>query len=550
MWPATAPGERRQRGQILPLTVLMLVVLIGVTGLAIDASGALFTQRFERAIADAASLAGAQDLQVAGSRNPPGPTQKLNARTHAMSILVAQLGASSTPSVTCTTESATGCSAGSSCLMAAGCTLPGTPYTVSIRTPSPSCVDCVVSPDLAVQVAITNPSFGLTFSRVLGPSQWAVRAASVAAIVHGRFYGVVSLRPPEPRSNCSNQCDKNEKDITLNGGSYVEVRGGDVGSNTTTYIPSNATMQLDAGFHLFHYDAYELWTPPPQGFQVSTFIKDPRYTIPVRVPQGSVSPPPTPIYDPSKGDGRDTDANCALEQAKVAGGYTMGDHVTPVNTLPITKVQCYKPGIYTKTLSNKDKSTAFLLEPGVYFMDGGLETSSVVIGGYWGGNPGVALVFNECANQCQLTANSADLLALNFGDSSPFGSGSRATAAVGPQGLVQTSTADPVLMTLLVVPDNNCQVVQPYPVACNDNGNNTLKLPGGGAVFVAGVQYAPSDNVKTAGNTNGQGIVGEIIAWTIYFDSGTLNLEAASSNDTGPLRLDSACSPGITVCNP
>jgi uncharacterized membrane protein len=59
--------RRNQRGQILPLTVIMLVVLIGITGLAIDVSSALSTQRFERAVADAASLAGAQDLQIAHS---------------------------------------------------------------------------------------------------------------------------------------------------------------------------------------------------------------------------------------------------------------------------------------------------------------------------------------------------------------------------------------------------------------------------------------------------------------------------------------------------
>ena len=104
-------------------------------------------------------------------------------------------------------------------------------------------------------------------------------------------------------------------------------------------------------------------------------------------------------------------------------------------------------------------------------------------------------------------------------------------------------------MTLMVVPDANCRVVQPYPNACNDSQNNELKLPGGGALFVAGVQYAPSDNVKVAGNAAGTGTVGAIIAWTIGYDSGSLNQESAASNEVGVLRLDRACSPG-EICNP
>jgi Flp pilus assembly protein TadG len=538
--------RRNQRGQILPLTVIMLVVLIGITGLAIDVSSALSTQRFERAVADAASLAGAQDLQIAGSRTLPGPTEKSNARSHAMQVLVAQLGASSPPSTACTTESATGCLVGSACLMAAGCPLPGTPYNVSIRTPSPSCVDCADSPDLAVQVTITNPSFGLTFSRILGASRWSVSAASVAATVHARFFGVVTLRPPRPRTQGSGNADLNEKDITLNGGSTVHVISGDVGTNTNLYVPNNATMTLDPGYKVYHNDGYEAWTEPPPGFQISTLIKDPKYSIPTRTAS-------TPIYT-TPAQGKDTATNCTAEQAKVPATYTIKDG-TAIRTLPSSQVSCFKPGIYSfngpSGLNNNDKAQAFLLEPGVYFMDGGLQSSSTVVGGYEGGQPGVALVFNECHNQCDLKANSSDLWALNFGDAAPFGSGSRATAAVGPQGLVQTSAVDHVLMTLMVVPDLNCVVKPPpYPSSCNDSTNDTIKLGGAGAIYIAGVQYAPSDNVTTSGNTNGNGIMGAIYAWTLTYDSGNLNEESAAGKDAGPLRLDRACSPGGTVCIP
>jgi hypothetical protein len=524
------------RGQVVVLTALMMFVLLGMMALAIDVSSALFEQRAERAVADAAALAGAQDLQVQGSRNPPTITEQTRARNDAMDILVNAYGATSKPAV----------DPASPCLTPAGCPLPGTPYTVAIRTPSPTCVDCAAAPELAVQVMIKRP-FGLTFARVLGQSQWNVGASSVAAILHPRRYGMVTLRPPKPRTN-NPSVDTNEKDLTLNGGSIVNVLNGDIGSNTTAYAPNLAVIYLDPGFKLFHYDAYELWTPPPPGVQISTLIKDPGYPIPQRV----TGVGGTPIY-PTPAAGLDTvPGSCTAQQALVPPAYKIHDG-TPVNALPAAKVLCYKPGIYmggvNNALTNTDHGAAVLLEPGVFFLDGGLSNSSTVIGGYVGGQPGVALVFQECNNQCQMTANSSDMLALNFGDASPFGSGSRATSAVGPQGLVQTVGSDPTLMTLMVVRDDNCKVKQPYPTTCNDSGNNTLKLPGGGALYVAGVQYAPSDNVKVAGNAAGTGVVGAIISWTLEYDSGSLNQESAASNDVGVLRLDQACSPGV-VCNP
>ena len=446
-----------------------------------------------------------------------------------------QLGATSTPTCPLTVVN------GHSYII--DCALPGTPYLASIKTPSPTCVDCADAPELAVQVTVRRP-VGMTFARILGQTSWNVGTTSVAAIVHARSYGIVTLRPPKPRTN-NPAIDTNEKNITLNGGSTVTVLQGDVATNTNLYVPNNATMTLSPGFRVFHYDAYELWTPPPPGVQVSTLIQDPNYPIPTRV-TGT-----TPTYADYLA-AKDSDANCAVQQALVPAEYKSPPVTgTSIKDLPISEVFCYKPGIYQFTLRDNEvpATKATLLEPGVYFLDEGLDIAEVVVGGYEGGEDGVALIFKECNNQCQLTANSAQLLALNMGAAYPTGTGARATAAQGPQGLVQTSTSAPAPMTIMVTKDVNCRVVQPYPTACADSQNNTIKLPGGGALFVAGVQYAPSDNVKTAGNANGTGIVGQIIAWTLEYDAGHLNQESAVGNDPGVLRLDRACSPS-TVCNP
>lgn len=520
--------NRHHRGQILVLTGMMMLVLLAIVGLAIDISSALVTQRLERAAADAAALAGAQDLQVPGS-------QQSYAGADAMDVLVVAFGASSTPST----------GAGSSCLSSAGCPLPGTPYVVSIQTPSPSCVECLGQEDFAVQVTINNPAFGLTFARILRQTQWTVGASSVASIGRGRSYGAVTLRPPKPRANGNG--DAYEKDLTLNDGSSVHVlkgpggtSGSDVGTNTNLWVHNNATLTLQLG-KVYHYDAYQLWTGPPPGVQVSTLIKDPLYAIPTRV----VS---SPTYS-NITQAKDSAANCAIEQAKVPAPYKIRDG-TSIKDLPSGQVSCFKPGVYQFNLNNSDRADAFLLEPGVYFFDGGLQSSSTVVGGYEGGQPGVALVFNECDSFCDLKANSSDLWAMNVGDAAPFGNGSRATAAVGPQGPVQTSTATQAPMSLMVVPDPNCVVIQPYPSACNDAQNNTIKLGRPGAIYVGGVLYAPSDNVTLGGNTDGTGKVGAIYAWTLTYDSGQLDQESAQFDDPGTLRLDSACSPGSGVCNP
>jgi len=553
---ARPPGNRRSgsKGQILPLTVLMMVTLIGITGLAIDVSSALSTQRYERAITDAASLAGAQDLQRAGTRRAPGPTEQSNARRHAMDVLVKQLGASSTPST----------AVGSACLTATGCALPGTPYSASIETPSPSCIDCADHPELAVQVTLQNPSFGLSFSRLLGQSQWRVASTSVASIVHSRAYGVFMLRPPLPPNN-RNLTDPNEDDFFITGGSILNITG-DIGTNTNlVYSGTNSLINLDSSdcsptcdYRGYHFDAYQAasWVgKPPTPQQIQAPILDPGYRIPVRSAT-------VPTYS-TEAQALDT-TGCAAQQALVPAAYKMQNGIS-IKDLPASQVFCYKPGVYQFQINNSKggttNPTAFLLEPGtgnggVFWLDKGLSNSSTIVGGYQPGTPGVALVFPECKNsQCQLSGQSSDLLALNFGDQYSNPSGTRAMAAqcgsdcqvAGP---VQAGTTPPVLMSLMVVPDPGCYVDVQEPPTCNESNNKTLNLPGGGNLFVAGVQYAPTDNVNIKGNATTTGTLGELISWTVKFDSSFLNLESAAVEKSGVLRLDRACSPSETVCNP
>ncbi|HSM15904.1 MAG TPA: pilus assembly protein TadG-related protein, partial [Gemmatimonadales bacterium] len=68
-----------EQGQILVLAALLMVLMIAFTGLAIDVSAAYVADRWQRAVADEAALAGGQDLQIPGSRALPGPNEYLAA---------------------------------------------------------------------------------------------------------------------------------------------------------------------------------------------------------------------------------------------------------------------------------------------------------------------------------------------------------------------------------------------------------------------------------------------------------------------------------------
>jgi hypothetical protein len=174
-------------------------------------------------------------------------------------------------------------------------------------------------------------------------------------------------------------------------------------------------------------------------------------------------------------------------------------------------------------------------------------------------------VFKEAKNSSGdpgqfTTTNNKSLVALNFGDAYCPGLagttctpvGTWASPALGPQGPVVTSNSPPVLLTVMVEPDPGCAVGLTAPPAadCKESENQTLNLQGGGNIFLAGVQFAPSDNANLTGQSGQKAEIGAFWAWTIKFDGGTEFTLASSNPDLlGVLRLDPACSPTVDTCN-
>jgi hypothetical protein len=566
----------RQRGQVLPLFALMLVALFAIAGLAIDVSSGYSTRQAYRTAADAASLAGAQNLQVAGSRAVTA-TERTKARTDALASLKQAFN-----------STATGVGACDPTTQIVECELLGTPLRVSIKTPSPTCVRCDL--DHSVQVTVRNPTFQLSFARVLGINQWNVGSTSVAGLVYSKSYAVVTLRPPKDSGSTFLV-----NDITLNGnGTVVNVHQGDVGSNANmTYSGTGTVLNIDSGYGMYYFDPYfapRWYTSPPIPpaqivQQIPTLIADPLYRYPEM--RGSLGSSPcatgpadcAPTFDdartsqyltlPAVERADEVGSECEAELAKVDPTvYTWISSYAPDD------VYCFEPGIYQSGSGAKNAKIAIgtgevgLLKPGAYYLKSGLDVGgngSRLLGGYVGGQPGVALMFDECNNTaCIFRGNSADTIALNAGSKFPRGTpGTAATAAIDwDNQLVETSgpssPSPAILLTLLVIKDPTCYVPVPpqllqEPAGCDPGAptNFTINIAGGGQLDLEGVQYMPTDNVAISGSSDGNGTIGQIISWTLTYSGGTtLNQEGAGTQGPGTLRLDAACTAPGTPCNP
>jgi hypothetical protein len=573
-----------RRGQVLPIFALFLIVLCGFAALAVDVSGVYSARRFYRSTADAAALAGGQDLQTPGSR-AVGANDRKTARHHAMDSLTTELGISGALPGTCTNFDID---------VTDTCVLPGTAFHVSIKAgtysgqPSPiACQSC--DPARSVQVGLRNASYQLSFARVLGQSSWNVGVISVAGLAWSKAYAVVTLRPPKATGSTF---DVN--DIVLNSnGTVVNVHNGDVGSNANmAYSGLGAVLNIDDGYGMYYFDPYnapQWYTSPPYPpaqivQQIPTMIADPGYNYPAMRGVLGSSPCSTAPNNCAPTFTDATEASCGIPGANPActradldpsgcGAevtYLMTSVYTFMATQDPAKVYCYKPGIYDP--SNNSKSLVVgtgdvaILMPGAYYFkspSGGLSVGGRLLGGYRPAPAkGVALMFDECINQCIFQGNNAQTIALNTGTKFPRGTPGAGPAAAIDWNNAPVQTSGPssptpaVLMTLLVNKDPDCYVPTsaPFiePSGCDPGTHDkTINIAGGGQLDIEGVQYMPTDNVQLSGSSDGNGTVGQIIAWTVSYSGGTvLNQEGSGSQGPGTLRLDAACTAPGTPCNP
>jgi Putative Flp pilus-assembly TadE/G-like len=533
--------EGSEKGQVFVMVAAALTVLLGFSALVVDVGMLWNAQQNHRSIADAAALAGAQEMQIYGLRGINSAARE-EARYAAMQQIKDRTGATAMP--TCAVGGAPTSDLDGDGKMGyaadvRNCAFPGTDFMGSVLSPSAACRTCEIERSIMVEVASGVPTF---FAGLFGRDSWAVRKTSVATITYSADFAVLTLRPPVVGSTT------NAGDVSLNGsGTHLHVSIGDIGTNTNMVLTGGALVTIDEGYKAHHYDAAPAWTQPPPAKKLINLITDPNHGYPTRVG--------VPTFA-NLAAARMTDAECNTLRAGVPTLYKWGG--VAISAVPdVTKIQCLKPGIYTfmPVASTQDM---ILFAPGAYFFDAGLRVRSVAIGGYEAGSPGVVLVFTENSGG-RLDANNAEVFALNAGGRFAGGTGAEATAARAIDGVpVQTGGELNLVITLMVTKDPNCVPVTPYPTACNDNGNKALSMAGGGSLYLAGVQYAPTDNVTFSGGSAGQGNAGRIVAWTVTYSGGTKMIQQypGEREGNGILRLDAACtgagtlSMSSSLCNP
>jgi len=520
-----------------------LTVMLGFSALVVDIGMMWNAQQVHRGIADAAALAGAQEQQIYGIRGINAAARE-EARYVAMTQIRDRIGATGMP--TCAIGGAPTSDVDGDGKLGypaniRNCPFPGTDFTASVLAPSPICVNCEADRSFMVEVSSNVPTI---LAGLFGRDGWAVRKTSVAAITYSADFAVLTLRPPVPNAST------NAADVGINGGSRLHVSIGDIGTNTNVVLTgSGSTIQIDEGYKIHHYDAvpHPSWTGMAPAKKLINLIADPNHAYPTRTGAASYA---------NLAAARMTDAQCNTARASVPSQYKWGG--VSISALPdVTKIQCLNPGIYS-FMPTASTSEMILFAPGAYFFDQGLRIRSVAIGGYAGGQPGVVLVFNETVAG-RLDANNAEVFALNAGARFGTGTGAEAAPALAVNGVpVQTGGDTNLAVTLMVTKDPNCRPVLPYPSACNDNGNSALNMAGGGSLYLAGVQYAPTDNVTFSGGSAGDGQAGRIVAWTVKYSGGTRMTQQypGEREGNGILRLDAACTgAGATsmsngLCNP
>jgi hypothetical protein len=543
----SATHRASERGQTLVFVALVFVILLGFAGLAVDVSSALSTRRFERSVADAASLAGAQDLQTSKSKAVTGQ-QRIDARTHALMSVVNQLKATSTGSCNPTSD-------------ISDCPLPDTPYRVSIKTPAPTCLvsTCDADANHSVQVAVHNPAWSTAFARLFGQPTWDVGITSVAGLVFANKYAVITLQPPAPKPNLTdgNLC----KDLNVNGtNTILKVVIGDIGTNTSAATTLSGLIVLNDGdypnnpYFIDHFDDISsascgtntnpTWSVDsngnPPGKKIDTLIQDPNYAY--------AQFPGAPRFQDEKDAA--SKIPCSDPSVQFPTDLTTTAFLTPQAGGTLT---CYKKGVYEKPFTVSNKDIAYLM-PGAYSFLGGMKVDSILAGGMVNGQPGVVLVFPQVGGPQFLANNSNSVIVLNTGSYSCTLDSCRATAAVDFAGNLMKTATDLVLTVEVqraAAPNACFSGTNPDNTNCRPVQNHIVKFTAGKLVQIAGVIYGPSDNMNITGGSSQTGFVGQIVSWSVVYTGGsTLSQSYPGALGNGILRLDRACSGPGTACSP
>ncbi|HEX5591595.1 MAG TPA: pilus assembly protein TadG-related protein [Candidatus Limnocylindrales bacterium] len=535
----TTSDAPRNRGQVLALFALFLVVLIGATAITIDYGSWLKARRDYQNIADAAVLAGGGFLS-----RPLDSTKQTYARRAAWESLNDQLNLGINDTQLDTLEATN--------------PPPGTPsefagYRLWVSTPPidaatkyPGIFRGATDRYLFAWVEKDNPSF---FSRIFGQGERTVSAWATAGVFPSQF-AVITLRQngQGPMSAPS--------DISLDGtGTVLEVFDGDVGGNWGMKLTASANLWLrgDADVYLVDYvscgnscwSANQVSSGPPSPVledpqQLPSIIDDPNYPLPsvfTSLPTGAGLPPAIPtglatdVPPPADRAGDITFTNegtisgvgCSADSPRIGPGW-YDDIVVTGGCLILDPLHVYTdPHDADANGDFGELDVPASQRPGIFYITGALNVTNALVVG-----DGVSLVLRD-QSQPGLNVSNNGIVDLNTGASDGMlGNPTRKKAAFKTDGSYSYAF-DSTAGVWQYTADNNDKssvgvaiyVIKPSQVGnmTSDANTSSVKIDAGAALSWQGILYGPRDNISLSGQPN-HNAIGQFICWTVKVAGG------------------------------
>lgn len=558
------PIERRaaERGQILVVFAIFLVVLLGAAALTIDYASWLKVRRDYQNGADGAALAGATFLT-----RPIDSTKRTQARLASWTSLNSQLGLGiSDPQLTALsvrdTPAATADEFADYRIWVSTPPI-GLASTTAAKYPGAS-----IGPDdrtVFVWVEKDNPSY---FSGVFGQGNRVVSAWATAGARPNRF-AVITLRKAG-----QNATGGAPADIKIGGTSCLQTQNGDLGGNWGLAISgSGACVKIlqstPDSFGVYLTETRESvpgvssWIPSQitdgSGTQIApqytAEIPDPNYPLPPALSGAPVGPLATVPWGDSFGE---TNGQVSISSGDPGGTSTVGGvtkctdggvHIGPgyYTSISVANGKCLildpVARYATKTTTAAAPGLPANQLPGIFYVNGTIDigNGALVLGN------GVTVIIrpdrtHETGNAANLLkiaggAGSPSAMSLNpqtpdgiFTTAQPLGAWAIRNLTTGFSPYICTGTS-PEICTYDASQENALtttgmalDVIKRSDVsgwgAAVDNTTSTILVSANGALVWNGLTYAAHDNVSLAGQP-GYTATGQIVSWTLFFQGGT-----------------------------
>ena len=520
--PST-PDRPLDRGQVLVVFALGLIVFLSIAALVIDFGYWLQERRTLQNDADAAALAGVNHLRppLSSQKDSDAVFEALADLNRTMNLQISNMSAAA---------AAAASPSGFSRATGAGYSGPDTIYVTA--PPNPDCggPGTYVGNERAITVAIRHQSARF-FSRILTAGNPDISVCATAASTAGGY--AVAVLAPAGGSRSS------QLTFNLSGANTtVNITGGDVVVNSTYAAQGNPCSNPPCNVQpaLVHFttegNVMNLWNPAPQPptWTISPAqITDPagnylaprklnaKITIPGWGPGAWVNNDASPgtTYDP-------TAAPLTYSGPAAPTGATAGNCTDP--TAPT--VHGLRPGNYSSI--NLANGQRLWLCPGVFHIvsngGGGTQHNLVMANGGVLAGQGVTLAFESNAG-----FDSVGGSAVYLNSAAAGGTPSDAPWSTG-------DTRHDVPIAIWVRPIADCNPLAATP--CTD-ASSILKFAGGSGIDEVGIIYGPTDNITlSSANTTQASAAGEIWAWTLtYTGQATLNQVFAGPDVSFPVLV-------------